>query len=240
MFQLKLMFKLENNVLPKELDRLLVSFLKASVQNYSEELFERLYSKEKSIIKTYTFSYYLPGAKFKNEGIQLSQNEFTMFFSDADLGELIHFFNAFKLMKFKNHPIKNNTMQLSSVMTQQRQEIKDSEIVVKMLSSLIVRNHNCEDNTDTYYTYNQEGFCETVRENVKVFLEKLNIQISMDDFSIMPVKGKKAVVPVFGRNTDANLGIYKLTGNPKLLNILYSSGLGVRRSEGHGKFDILL
>ncbi|MFQ8902623.1 MAG: CRISPR-associated endoribonuclease Cas6 [Lachnospira eligens] len=31
-----------------------------------------------------------------------------------------------------------------------------------------------------------------------------------------------------------------LRGNCELLNILYQAGMGARRSEGHGKFEILL
>lgn len=240
MFQLKLIFKLTNCVLPRELDRLLVSFLKASTQNYSQQLFESLYAQGKSIVKPYTFSCYIPGASFKGDNIILNQNEFAMFFSSADLGQMIHFSNAFKLMKYKPYPMNGNTMELSSVIMQQRQEIKDSEIVVKMQSSLIVREHNSTDNTDVYYTCNQEGFCEAAKENVKIFMEKLGLILPIDDFSIMPIKGKKVVVPVFGRNTDASLGIYKLTGTPALLNMLYMAGIGARRSEGHGKFDILL
>ena len=53
------------------------------------------------------------------------------------------------------------------------------------------------------------------------------------------LKGKKVVIPVFGRNTDASLGIFKLTGSRQLLNILLLSGLGSRRSEGHGKFEVV-
>lgn len=39
---------------------------------------------------------------------------------------------------------------------------------------------------------------------------------------------------------DANIGIYKVTGTPELLNFLYMAGLGCRRSEGHGKFEIVM
>ena len=34
--------------------------------------------------------------------------------------------------------------------------------------------------------------------------------------------------------------IYKLKGKPELLNYLYLAGMGSRRSEGHGKFEILM
>lgn len=240
MEQLKLTFELEHPNLPKELDRLLVSFLKASIQNYSPELYERLYDKNQSIMKTYSFSYYLPDAEFKGNTIQLGAKSFVLFFSDADLGEFLHFFNAFKLMRHKDYPVINNSMRLISIVTQKRTKIKDSEIVVKMQSSLIARRHNSENNTDKYYTYDQEEFGEVIKENIRFFLEKTRIPVTDEGFSIMPVKGKKAIVPIFGRNTDANIGIYKLTGSPELLNVLYLAGLGARRSEGHGKFDILM
>lgn len=240
MFQFKLLFQTENNILPKEMDRLFVSFFKAAAQNYSQELFDQLYDKSKSIIKRYTYSCLLPSAKFQENKVELNQNGFTMYFSDADLSESILFFNAFKLMKFKSYPMNSNSMKLVSIQMQNKKEITDSEIVIKMLSSLIVRRHYSENNSDHYFTYDQEGFKEALKENVEFFLEKWGLSISTKGFSISPVKAKKVVTPVFGRNTDANIGIYKLTGSPELLNLLYLSGIGVRRGEGHGKFEVIL
>lgn len=56
MIQLSLEFQLEKPQLPLEYERLMVSFLKAASRNYSEDMFERLYNKEHSIIKSFTFS----------------------------------------------------------------------------------------------------------------------------------------------------------------------------------------
>lgn len=86
MYQYKLAFKLEKNWLPKETDRLIVSFLKASAQAYSQEFYESLYDKGKSILKSYTYSCFLPGAKFGKEKIELERDGFAVFFSDADQG----------------------------------------------------------------------------------------------------------------------------------------------------------
>ena len=68
----------------------------------------------------------------------------------------------------------------------------------------------------------------------------MEIGVDTEGLSIEPVKARKVVVNCFGRKVDANLGIYKLSGNCELLNILYQAGLGARRSEGHGKIEILL
>lgn len=239
MMQFKLQFKLENNVLPRSLDRLILSYLKAAAMKYDEELYNSLYDKSKSILKTYTFSYYLPGARFKDDKIELEKNEFSLFLSDYNQTELLLFFNSFQTMKFQKYPIKNNSMQLVSIYMQKLDEIKDNEIVIKIQSPLIVRRHNSEDNSDIYYTCETEGFADALKDNVRIFLEKAGIRVSVDEFSIEVIKGKKVVATVFDRNTDASIGIYKLTGSCELLNILYMAGLGARRSEGHGKFEIV-
>ena len=118
--------------------------------------------------------------------------------------------------------------------------IADDEIIVKMQSPLIVRRHDSVTNKDIYYTYADEGFSKALCENVEIFIQKMEIGVDTEGLSIEPVKARKVVVNCFGRKVDANLGIYKISGNCELLNILYQAGLGARRSEGHGKFEILL
>ncbi|MDE5932744.1 MAG: CRISPR-associated endoribonuclease Cas6, partial [Lachnospiraceae bacterium] len=226
MYQYKLTFELEQSWLPKETDRLIISFLKASAQACSQEFYEKLYDKSRSVIKSYTYSCYLPGAKFRQEKIELESDTFSLFFSDADPQELLFFFNSFQLMKRKKYPMNGNSMTLVSIHMQQLSEIKENEIVIRMQSPLIVRKHHPEDNTDVYYTCEMEGFDKALKENVTIFLDRMGINAGTDDFSIQTIKGRKVVVPVFGRNTDASLGIFKLSGSCRLLNILYQAGVG--------------
>lgn len=239
MTELNLEFEVENPELPLEVDRTGLSFFKASVKNYSSEWFEELYTKKKSVIKTYSWPFFLPEARFGTETIRIRGNKFFILFSDANMAELLKFYNAFSLMKNKSHPMNKNSMKLVAIKAQNLQEIKDTEIIIKMQSSLIVRKHNSEDNTDIYYTCEDAEFPSMVKENLRVFLEKLNINMDISNFSITPLKGKKVVSKVMSRYTDQSIGIYKLTGNPELLNLLYAAGLGSRRSEAHGKFSVL-
>ena len=239
MYQFKILFRLEKNFLPREMDRLMISFLKSATQQYSQDFYDALYDKSKSIIKSYVFSYYLPGARFCENKIELNKNEFTLFFSDADQIELLKFFNSFQKMRYRLYPMDGNSMQLVSIYMQKINEIQDNEIVIKFQSPLIVRSHNSMDNTDIYYTHEMAGFAETAKDNVRFFVKKLGIPVSVDDFSIEVIKGKKVVVPVFGRNVDASLGLFKLKGSCQLLNILLLAGAGARRSEGHGKFLVI-
>ena len=239
MTRLILEFQLEKPEIPLEYDRLMVSFLKAALEGYSPQMYEKLYDKTKSIIKGFSFALFLPGAKFEGDTIHLQGNRFTMFFSDADMGETILWFNAFQLMKFQKYPMNQNSMTLISIRTQSRKEISESEIVVRMQSSLLVRRHNDADNTDRYFTYEDAEFSEALRDNIRIFLERMQIPVSTEGFSIFPVKAKKIVATCFGRKVDGNIGIYKLCGSPELLNLLYQAGMGVRRSEGHGLWEII-
>ena len=239
MTRLQLQFILESPELPLNMDCVIVSFLKAAVQNYSQEWFEQLYDKKKSIIKMFSWSCYYPGARFTKNKILLDQNYFLLTFSDADMKELLQFYNAFTLMRKRRHPMSQNSMMLNAIRIQDIPEITDSEIIVKVQSSLIARRHNSEDNTDSYYSCEDPKFSEVIKENVKNFLEKQGIPLSMENFSVTPVKAKKIVAQVWRRPTDATIGILKLTGTPELLNLLYASGVGSRRSEGHGLLNLI-
>lgn len=58
---------------------------------------ERLYDKSKSIIKTFTYSVYLPGVVFDKDVIKLKETRFKIFFTDADMGQTIEWFNSILL-----------------------------------------------------------------------------------------------------------------------------------------------
>ena len=183
MNELKLEFQLETTELPAELDKVLLSFLKAAVEKYSPALFEKLYNKP--------------------------------------------------------YPMNQNSMKLMSLKAQRIPEIKDTELIIKMKSALIVRNHNSEDNSDKYYTCEDAEFEKMVTENLRIFLEKLNLEMDISSFSIMPVKAKKVVTKVWGRPADGSIGIFKITGTLELLNLLRMAGLGSRRSIGHGQWEVI-
>lgn len=240
MFQLKLSIQLENNRLPGELERPVVSFLKASIQKESHELYEKLFCSKKAVLKSYCFSYYLPQAVFEKRAIYLGNPEFTIFFSDADMEELLHFYNGFLKMRFVKYPLNGNSMCLTHVAIVPLKEIREDHIIVKMLSPLLVREHDRENNKDRYCLFDEDNFSDVLKENTGYFMEQMGYGFSMEGFSIKPVKAKKVVVPAFGKLVDGNLGVYQLAGPPGLLNILLSAGIGSRRSEGRGKFQVIL
>ena len=162
-----------------------------------------------------------------------------MFFSNADMEQTIYFFNGFKKILHQRYPMNGNSMEPVRIKNVRRKEIKDPEIIVKMQSSLIARRHDVEENRDTYYVYDHPEFSQVVKENVQTLIKRLGVDVSVEGFEIVPIKGKKIVATIFGRKVDANIGIYKLSGSPELLTCLYRTGMGGRRSEGHGMWEIV-
>lgn len=60
-----------------------------------------------------------------------------------------------------------------------------------MQSSLLARKHDPENNTDIYYTCEDPEFSDTLKDNLKFFLNKIGWDEDVDCFSIVPVKGKR-------------------------------------------------
>ena len=83
------------------------------------------------------------------------------------------------------------------------------------------------------------GILRSDKGECKILFGEAGTSLSMENFSVTPVKAKKIVARVWRRPIDATIGILKLTGSPELLNFLYASALGSRRSEGHGLWDII-
>ena len=203
MVRLELTFELVRQEFPLEYDRLLVSFFKATLQNYSQEMFDALYNKNASIQKQFCWSCNLSGARFETDKIYLKEKRFKLYFSDADMTEIIQFYNAFTLMKGKKYPMPDgNIMDLSKVRVCTFAEIQEEELIVKMQSSLLARRHDAEKNQDTYYTCEDAEFSEVIKENVTTFLQKQGIELATETFQVTPVKGKKVVVRCFGRFCD--------------------------------------
>lgn len=101
-------------------------------------------------------------------------------------------------------------MKLISIRSNNRKDIVDDEIIVKMQSPLIVRRHDSVTNKDIYYTYADEGFSKALCENVEIFIQKMEIGVDTEGLSIEPVKARKVVVNCFGRKVMLTLEYIRL------------------------------
>ena len=65
----KLIFKLENEEIPIQYRKSVLSFIKKSLNEYSNEEYEKMYHAKDPIIKSYTFSIFFKDSEFKENAI---------------------------------------------------------------------------------------------------------------------------------------------------------------------------
>lgn len=235
--QLRLKFLLAQPFLPKQTDRLFVSFIKKAAKNAG--LFEEMFGTNRS--KTFCFSCYLPNPKYIEDKILLSDCCFSVTFSDYSKPDILRLYNGFLRLKDTFYPVAGlNTMMLESISLDRRVKIRTDAVVIKMLSPLIVRKHDVEKNKDTYLAYSDPEFSAILKKNTEHLIKKLGLSFSLDGFSVFPVHCKAVPLRTFSSSTLGNFGLFQLTGSPALLNFLYEAGLGSRRNAGRGKFEICL
>lgn len=230
--KIKIELLLKKKELPLDYHPIFVSLIKKCLSDTYLEEFENLYSGTKS--KDFTFSVKMNKPYFVQDKIILDGNKVVMMISLSDYRQSIILYNSFKNNINFIMPLKNeNEMELVNVRINYDREVNKKEILIRFLSPLVIRNHK-SDNTDIYYTYNDEGFFDCFNEVLK--RQVGNAELKCD---IEPVLPKKTVVKCFKFNIPVSLGIYKLSANPEVLNYLYNSGMGSRRNEGFGMFEII-
>lgn len=236
--RLKMEFVLKNPQLDIEYRRGILSLLKHCFQLSSPQVYEKFYEIGPEM-KPFTFGVFLHEPKFEGESICLQSTDIILNFSTyaAELG--IYFYNSLikEKSKFKPYPLQNgNEMLLKRVSLQREKQIKTNEVVFKTCSPFLVRVHKKEDNTDVFLTKNDEGFVAQMEENIRVMVKVLMGREERVEFT--PVLLKDGFpIRHYGRNVQGNTGIFKLTGAPEVLDFIYKSGIGSKRSEGFGLID---
>lgn len=239
----QILIKLELNKpeLPKDFRPVFVSLIKSSLSSYGEEFFDEFYKNRDNIMKKFTFGVRMNRPNFVGDVVQLGGNVISFTLSTADMKEAMILYNAMLKNKLKEFPLEHqNSMKIMDIKILPHTKIKANEIVIKMLSPMVLREHNRETNIDRYVDCTCEDFVDATK---KIVQAQLSI-FAMDEnllhgFTIVPVMPKKTVVTTFKYHIDVSLGVYKLTGQPELLNFLYHAGIGSRRSQGFGFFEVL-
>ena len=235
--RLKLNLNLENENLPIQYRKSVISFIKLSLSEYNEEYYKKFYNKRDNIIKPYTFSVFFKSPQFKEDEIIIKDKRIELNISIADYETSIIIYNAFNHQKNKKFPLNKNSWTLKNINMIMEKEIVDNELDIRFMSPLVVRSRI--NKKDYYYSFKHEKFEEMLKINIKEEIKNTDIPEKLvDTFSIEAVNAKKAVIKFYEKQIETSLGVYKLKGNPELLDYLYKAGIGSKRSSGFGMFSI--
>ena len=250
--RIKLHFELENNIIPKDYRILILSFIKNNLEKNFNESYKEIYG-EKPTVKFFTFSVYLPKPKIEKEKIELDRNYFNVLFSIYDNKQFIEFYNSFNSMIIKNenkensYPLKNNKMELKNITMVNEKIISSNRAVIKFLSPLVLRNHKeitinkKRKGADIYFDFNDSDFNEQINYSVTRLIKDLKLNEVNSNIKLKPYNNlaRKTVVSFKNILINSSIGEYILEGDSELLNILYKTGIGSRRSEGFGMFEVI-
>ncbi len=235
----KLFFELENNKMKLDYRRSIVSFIKKSLCEYDKSYFDRTYHDKDPIVKPYTFAVFFNSSKFTNEGIYVNDKKFNIIFSTSDYEYAIVLYNAFNRQKNEKFSLDKNSMRLVNIEMLPEKKIESNEILIKLLSPLVVKSRL--NNKDTYYAFDKKEFYDYIGINIKnelIKISKLDENL-VNNFKIIPIQAKKVIVKNYDINLECSIGKFKLCGNRELLEILYKTGIGAKRSLGFGCFQII-
>ena len=236
--RLKLNLYLENENLPIQYRKSVISFIKLSLNEYDEKYYKKFYNEKDNIIKPYTFSVFFKSPEFKEDKIIIKDKRIELNISIADYETSIILYNAFNHQKNKKFSLNKNSWTLKNISMMMEKEIADEEITIKFMSPLVVRSR--VNRKDYYYSFNDNEFLDTLKMNIKEQLKITNIpKETVDKFKIETVSAKKVIVKFYEKKIETSTGIFKISGDKKLLEYLYKAGMGSKHSSGFGMFQII-
>lgn len=232
--RIQLSFVLVEKKLPLDIRRAFISYIKMALNAYDKDLYNKFYSS--NYVKPFTFSLYLPNAKFSKNEISLSHNSFSVKISVSDYMFGIHLYNALIKQKFNEFPFGKTIGICESVKIFASKNVESNKLIIKTLSPIVIRDR--KNTKDKYYTINDESFKDIYKKNINYELNLFGLP-SDDSITIDIIKANTNVVKTFNINIPCSMGIFIVSGESQTLNFLYKNGIGGRRSEGFGMFDIL-
>ncbi|MEW8973682.1 MAG: CRISPR-associated endoribonuclease Cas6 [Tissierellaceae bacterium] len=234
---------LENENIPKDKNRMILSFFKYLYESYDKDYYNSLYEDEKNKRKTFTFSLYMPNCKFTREEIVIPEKKMILNFSTDDMKDGIFFYNAALASKGKKYNIKDNSITISRINMNREKRITDDYAVFSTMSPIVVREHKGDNKKTWYYSLNEKKGKEIFISNLKYqlldsFGEERKLDIEEIKVEVLG-KSKEVKVKHYGIEILSNICALKIHAKPYILDHLYKSGIGSKKSGGFGMVDLV-
>lgn len=211
----------------------ILSFIKHILSEKYPDDFIQLYTVP--IMKSYSYSVYFPNAKLYENSIHTNK-QMSVTITSCDKILIAKLYNAALFMKYKNYPMRDNSMTLKKVrLDTYIPKIKERNLV-KFLSPLVIRKR--EDNKDTYLNFDDQEFNQYVNISIENLCNQLGIT-PCGTIKLTPFNAKRTVIKQDNLFFEANLGTFVLEGDKDIISLLYQTGIGSRRSQGFGMFEII-
>lgn len=235
--------ELENEYLPIDYRRKVLSFFKHSVSNYDKKLYELMYGKGNNEQKDFCFSVYFPDAQISSEGINIKNNKAVINLSTYNLELGINLYNSLVKQQWKYYELSTyNKIRITNITLKKENVIKRNSVKFRTLSPIVIRDHNKENGKDWYFTFEDNNYEKILKRNLKSELPKTfgqEVEEHIENLKITNINMKKIIVKSYDINVACSIGSFILEGEQYLLNYFYKAGLGSKKSLGFSLLDIV-
>lgn len=245
--RIKVIFEAEENKFPLSYRMMISSVIKKSLEISDEEYFQNMYyyeEKKNKRIKPFTFSVFFKDYKIEKEEVILN-GQGSIIISTPDYNMGIILYNGLLRLKAYEYS-KEYKINIQKVLLEKEKLINEGEILCRTLSPIYIKaKDNKAVTVDDIEQFNSE-----LNYISNIALETYNGKGLKEELKFTPVKMKKVVAKE--KITDFKLlnnkeflyiegyaGTFKLEGSIEDLSLLKQLGLGFRRSEGFGLFDLV-
>lgn len=234
---------LQKNRIDKDKNRIILHIIKLLMEKESKETYRALYEDNKSSPKNINFSIYMGrGVKFLRDEIEIPSQKIIVNFSTYDPAIGIAIYNSFIKNLGLEIPIKNNLVTINEINLRTKRTITKDVERFKIQSPIVIREHKNDNKTTYYHDISDE-------KGQKIFLENLRYQIKdefpdikekhLDEIDLNVIWSKLINVKHYGIVIPSNIGEIEIRARGYILEYLYLSGIGGRRSQGFGYVDLL-
>ena len=232
---------LSDKEIPKDKNRMFLSFIKHNLSKNNKRCFEKLYGKGITDRKSFALASYLPGAIFNENTITIPNKKIKLTISVVDMELGVEIFKSMMGSVNNTYKYKDGELTTKSVKLLREKRIENSTEIFKTLSPIVIRDHVREDNKDWFYDLNDSKGQELFVRNLKFQLEEEmpESKYFLDELEVEVLKNKKTVSKNYGINVQCNLCVIKINGKSEILEHIYKSGVGSFKSQGFGLLDII-
>ena len=241
--RLSLHCELKENEIPLDYRRKIVSMFKRCLTNYDEDVYNKYYHMRDPIQKEFTFSNYFQKPIMKKETIEIPNKRIIINFSTSDNVIGIDFYNAFVKNLYQEIRFSNlNSIKITRIVVQKERKITTNKVIFRTQSPLIVRDHHPESGKDWYYSCNDMNFEKFLKRNLYNQLKDKfseNVERDLENLAIRKMNMKKIIVTSYGIKMASSIGSFEMEGEQYILNEIYQSGAGSKKSLGFSMVDIV-
>ena len=234
---------LDKEAIPKDKNRIILSFLKHIYESYDKDYYKSIYEEEKNKVKDFTFSLYMPNCKFTREEIIIPEKKIILNFSTADMKDGIFFYNAILANRGRAYNIKGNSITVCNINMNKEKPITNDYAIYSTMSPIVVREHKGDNKKTWYHSLNEEEGKEIFISNLKYqlldnFGEERKLDIEEIKVEVLG-RSKEVKVKHYGIEVLSNICKIKVQAKPYILDYLYKAGVGSRKSSGFGMVDLV-